>query len=260
LRAKRFRAISDTTAAIAETVPNMMWRNKAILMAMCLALSSGCFCHGICTKRASEERCPTDIRKTHYWCFGEDAIMHCPCGPKEERYGYERTDWREWPSECGDEIVDVVPVTKIHQPERLPPQTNRQAPTSAATDPFANELPAPPPARPSPAKPAVTMPPAVIVPQTQHPGLIEPSEPTGRTNPGVIVSPQNPMPRSTPPEPIINGPLQKMQPNRPVTAPELPPKRTNQNQIQRPLLEEELSPEERDRRRQALSRILPISE
>ena len=35
--------------------------------------------------------------------------MHCPCGPKEELYGYERTDWREWPpDDCGNESRDQI--------------------------------------------------------------------------------------------------------------------------------------------------------
>src|SRR5689334_16799112 len=83
----------------------MIRRYQLFLVVACLALSSGCLCCGICTKRANEECCPTDIRKTHYWCFGEDAIIHGPCGPKEELYGYEPTLWREWPPDgCGCEV------------------------------------------------------------------------------------------------------------------------------------------------------------
>lgn len=51
-----------------------------------------------CGKRASELRCPTDIRKTQCWCLGEDAIFSCPCGPDSEFYGYQPTCWRGWPA------------------------------------------------------------------------------------------------------------------------------------------------------------------
>lgn len=235
----------------------MGW-HKTVLVVAYLTVSSGCFCRGVCTKRESELHCPTDIRKTHYWCFGEDAIMHCPCGPKEELYGYERTDWREWPAdECcnGNCCVPVAP-NSPGQPEQLPEQTNAQAPASAATNPFENDLPAAQPARPSPPGHSVPMPPAAARPMTQHAGLIEPSQHTRRTNPGAVVSPPNLEPSTIRQEQSINGPLQVIPPNRPVTAPQLPPKQINQIQTQRPLLEEELSPEERDRRRQALLQML----
>ena len=75
-----------------------MRRTGLLLIAGCLAVSSGCLCKGICTKRDNELCCPTDVRKTHFWCFGEDAIIHGPCGPKEELYGYEPTCWRAWPA------------------------------------------------------------------------------------------------------------------------------------------------------------------
>jgi hypothetical protein len=62
-----------------------------------IAAASGCnLC--CCGKRASELECPTDIRQTHCWCFGEDAIFHCPCGPDSEFYGYQPTCWRSWPA------------------------------------------------------------------------------------------------------------------------------------------------------------------
>jgi hypothetical protein len=77
----------------------MFGRIGTFLVAASLLASTGCLCQGICTKRQNELCCPTDVRKTHFWCFGEDSIMHCPCGPKEELYGYEPTQWREFP-EC----------------------------------------------------------------------------------------------------------------------------------------------------------------
>jgi hypothetical protein len=66
-------------------------------VALCLAAFSGCHC-GCCSKRVSELNCPTDIRQTHCWCFGEDALFHCPCGPNEEYYGHQPTCWRDWPT------------------------------------------------------------------------------------------------------------------------------------------------------------------
>jgi hypothetical protein len=69
------------------------------------AAFSGCSQFGCCSKRASEMECPTDIRKTHCWCFGEDALFQCPCGPDAAGYGYQPTCWREW-SESGAEWSD----------------------------------------------------------------------------------------------------------------------------------------------------------
>lgn len=76
-------------------------RKLAILsLIVCIAATSGCnvCCWG---KRASELGSPTDIRKAHYWCLGEDAIFHQPCGPSKEDYGLKATCWREWPAEGG---------------------------------------------------------------------------------------------------------------------------------------------------------------
>ena len=67
-------------------------------LVLCLAAVSGCHHCGCCSKRASEMNCPTDIRRAHCWCFGEDALFHCPCGPNEEYYGHQATCWREWPT------------------------------------------------------------------------------------------------------------------------------------------------------------------
>ncbi len=79
-------------------------------------LLSGCnLC--CCGKRASELSCPTDIRKTQCWCFGEDAVFSCPCGPDEEFYGYQPTCWRNWPA-SGAQWRD----------SRCPPPPNQQVP------------------------------------------------------------------------------------------------------------------------------------
>jgi hypothetical protein len=112
----------------------VVMRQFSILsLAICLAAVSGCAtfcnspacsdgqpdgCNACCVgKRLSELRSPTDIRKTHFWCFGEDAVFHYPCGPKSEFYGAEPTCWREWPtsgaewrdSVCGAQCGQAVP-------------------------------------------------------------------------------------------------------------------------------------------------------
>lgn len=106
-----------------------------ILMAASFAVSSGCIC-GAFTKRDNELCCPTDVRKTHYWCFGEDAIIHGPCGPKPELYGYEPTCWREFPSVppcyctgCDGLPASAMPLNQvppIFPTEQLPPAPNQQ--------------------------------------------------------------------------------------------------------------------------------------
>jgi hypothetical protein len=58
----------------------------------------GCHSFGPLVKRESEENCPTDIRKTVPWCYGEDAIFQCPCGPSTDYYGHKPTCWRTWPA------------------------------------------------------------------------------------------------------------------------------------------------------------------
>jgi hypothetical protein len=75
----------------------IMPRFGVVILILFQVLTSGCnyCCWG---KRRSEKNCPTDIRQTHVWCFGEDAIFHYPCGPNEEFYGYQPTCWREWPT------------------------------------------------------------------------------------------------------------------------------------------------------------------
>jgi hypothetical protein len=72
-----------------------------ISLVLCLSAAGGCryCCWG---KRASEKSCPTDVRQTHFWCFGEDAIFHHPCGPDAEFYGHRPTCWREWPMSGAD--------------------------------------------------------------------------------------------------------------------------------------------------------------
>ena len=65
------------------------------ILALCVAFSSGCH---VCFwgKRYSEFTSPTDIRKTHPWCLGEDALFHYPCGPNRANYGLKQTEWRDW--------------------------------------------------------------------------------------------------------------------------------------------------------------------
>jgi hypothetical protein len=86
-----------------------------VCLAMALAVFGGCryCCWG---KRASEKRCPTDIRKSHFWCFGEDALFRYPCGPKSEFHGHEPTCWSEWPASatvwrdahCGPTVGAII--------------------------------------------------------------------------------------------------------------------------------------------------------
>lgn len=69
-------------------------------MIVCVTATTGCnvCCWG---KRAAELESPTDIRKAHFWCLGEDAIFEQPCGPSKEDYGLKTTCWREWPADGG---------------------------------------------------------------------------------------------------------------------------------------------------------------
>lgn len=124
-----------------------------LLIAICAATSEGCLCCGICTKRENELCCPTDIRKTHCWCFGEDAIMRGPCGPKEELYGYEPTYWRAWPTTFPAECDDG---------EFVPQPTGPTLPPANPSD----TLPVPPPPsttqQTAPLKQRSLIPPAVI--------------------------------------------------------------------------------------------------
>lgn len=92
----------------------VMRRLTLIYLVLSLLAFSGC----CCGKRESELCSPTDIRKTHFWCFGEDAIFHHPCGPKAEFYGSEPTCWREWPTSgaewrdgyCGPTCATEMPL------------------------------------------------------------------------------------------------------------------------------------------------------
>jgi hypothetical protein len=124
-------------------------------MASSFAVSSGCIC-GACTKRENELCCPTDIRKTHFWCFGEDAIIHGPCGPKPEFYGYEPTCWREFPEvpPCCDTHSCGVPISPPPLNEAPPSSPTEQlppAPSPQNVDPFSGNLhPVPRPSPPLP--------------------------------------------------------------------------------------------------------------
>ena len=150
-----------------------MWRIGILLVAVCLGASSGCLCKGICTKRDNELCCPTDVRKTHFWCFGEDAYIHGPCGPKEELYGYEPTCWREFPA-----VPPCYGFDYCERPRPLPPVNEElpalpvgQPPASASSpisNPFADHTqPADAPGPPQPnLSPPSTAAPPVIPPQS----------------------------------------------------------------------------------------------
>ena len=116
-----------------------MQRIGIITLAIGLVITSGCnLC--LCGKRAGEQHCPTDVRKGHFWCFGEDAVFHGPCGPDEEFYGHEPTCWREWPASgsdwrdahCGPPVVASIPYEEelLHIPSSVmpdaPPPTMQQ--------------------------------------------------------------------------------------------------------------------------------------
>ncbi len=75
-----------------------------ISLIVCLAAASGC---NICCwgKRATELTGPTDIRRSHYWCLGEDAVFAQPMGPSGKDYGLKPTCWREWPAD-GARCID----------------------------------------------------------------------------------------------------------------------------------------------------------
>lgn len=73
---------------------------------VCLAAASGCN-FGPWGKRATELEGPTDIRRSHFWCLGEDAVFEQPLGPSRDDYGLKPTCWREWPAggaRCTDPV------------------------------------------------------------------------------------------------------------------------------------------------------------
>jgi hypothetical protein len=116
-----------------------------VILALSFAAASGCHV-GCCSKRASEKKCPTDIRKMHCWCFGEDALFRYPCGPNSIYYGHKATCWREWPS-SGSEWRDahcgppIVPALMPHEAEVMPvPPMTAPAPADGETpNPFRDE-------------------------------------------------------------------------------------------------------------------------
>ena len=107
-----------------------------INLVLCLALSSGCHV-SFCSKRVSEKNCPTDIRKTHCWCFGEDALFRYPCGPSPEFYGHQATCWREWPT-SGSHWRDIHCGPAL-PPAMVPPETAESAPEAELPNPFSGE-------------------------------------------------------------------------------------------------------------------------
>ena len=78
-----------------------MHKSHCILVVLLAIALNGCQ-HGPLGKRNSELCCPTDIRKTHVWGYGEDAIFCRPCGPDHAYYGHQPTCWRDWPSSGAD--------------------------------------------------------------------------------------------------------------------------------------------------------------
>ena len=137
-------------------------------LVMCLAAVSGCcWC-----KRASEMNCPTDVRKAECWCFGEDALFHCPCGPNEEYYGHKPTCWRAWPTSaeewrdmrcgplqqtaipCGEEpyppaVGPTLPSAEPDEPHRVPADSSKMAPQQQSETLPSSEGPVEPPLEPA---------------------------------------------------------------------------------------------------------------
>jgi hypothetical protein len=118
---------------------------------VCLAAASGCnlCCWG---KRNSELEGPTDIRKSLYWCFGEDAVFEQPLGPSREDYGLKPTCWREWPdggprcfnAGCGPTMSDGIPI------DQLPPansQQQKRGGPGSNSNPFGDDTPSLPTSR-----------------------------------------------------------------------------------------------------------------
>ncbi len=129
-----------------------------VILALSFVVVSGCHV-GCCSKRASEKKCPTDIRKTHCWCFGEDALFRYPCGPNRVYYGHKATCWREWPSSgsewrdahCGPPLApammpheaEMMPVPPMTEP--APAEIRKSRPSSIESDALEpNTLPAVP--------------------------------------------------------------------------------------------------------------------
>jgi hypothetical protein len=122
-----------------------------ISLIVCLAATSGC---NICCwgKRATELTGPTDIRQSHYWCLGEDAVFAQPMGPSRNDYGLKPTCWREWPADgarCSDDSCGPIPVPDAHLNGTAPtPEWEQTAPAELEPEhnPFLDDaelLPAP---------------------------------------------------------------------------------------------------------------------
>lgn len=134
-------------------------------LVLCIVLLATSGCHwGVLTVRHQEQVCPTDIRKRHWWLWGEDAIFHCPCGADGAYHGHKPTCWREWQApttvwrdeHCGPPVAlatsdetwipastPVAPTAIEQQPsskfqEIAPPLPNDSVPDNTDT----NELPA----------------------------------------------------------------------------------------------------------------------
>ncbi len=92
---------------------------KISVTVVALSLAVCCGCHsGPWGKREQELSCPTDVRKSLHWCWGEDAIFDCPCGPDEAYHGYKPTCWHDWQApatvwrdeRCGGPCMNSQPV------------------------------------------------------------------------------------------------------------------------------------------------------
>lgn len=135
-----------------------MKRFLFIAMVLSLAADSGCCWVGCVTKRRNEQCCPTDIRKMHTWCWGEDAIFHAPCGPSEEFYGARPTVWRQWPT-SGANWRDLYGNTSPMTSAVIPVETIQTSPTPTVAPPANSPTQSTLPPAPTSAQPILNMPP-----------------------------------------------------------------------------------------------------
>lgn len=157
-----------------------------------MLLTCGCR-HGLVTKYAQESCCPTDIRQTHCWCWGEDALFDTPCGPDEAYHGHKPTCWRPWPSpasvwrdeHCGGPPCDngqqvylgaplftQPQVESIKSPAPSPAEPSSDESTTAPdTDLKLEELPDLPSEETAPLMPEMPEPPALPGEEADRPAL-----------------------------------------------------------------------------------------
>jgi hypothetical protein len=191
---------------------------------VCLAAASGCN-FGPWGKRATELEGPTDIRRSHFWCLGEDAVFEQPLGPSRDDYGLKPTCWREWPeggarctdpAKClGGSCVPAMPGVPIDQHAPMPSweQTLPKA-SGPQPNPFLDDV----PTLPTPAGKGAQSPmragsqPAKIVarPSILGPDFGANAAPTGQARSATAPKPAAPSPSLV--RPTITTPQAAAQP------------------------------------------------